>query len=222
MTFKFACPACGQRVSATEDFIGTQAACPTCGASFIVEAPADDVAMAAAGPPALPAQPPPLPPADAAVPVSDRRFQKLLQQGAIPLTILGVISLPSTGILGAAVIGGIMGALTSLLLRGIGIWIDTLRVRPVDPGSASASIYACVGTTLALGTIGLVAWLLPVAGGVVAIVGYYAGWRARFSALRRLALIGMALCLVTALLSMGNSYVGARLAIERALAAQHP
>ena len=37
--FKFPCPTCGQRVSATPDFIGTEANCPACGVAFIVAAP---------------------------------------------------------------------------------------------------------------------------------------------------------------------------------------
>ena len=39
MTFKFACPNCGQRVSATDELIGTTATCPTCSHSFIVCSP---------------------------------------------------------------------------------------------------------------------------------------------------------------------------------------
>ena len=36
MVYEFPCPACGQRVSATPDFFGTQADCPACGVAFIV------------------------------------------------------------------------------------------------------------------------------------------------------------------------------------------
>jgi hypothetical protein len=37
--YKFACPACGQRVSATPDFIGSEATCPACATAFLVPAP---------------------------------------------------------------------------------------------------------------------------------------------------------------------------------------
>jgi hypothetical protein len=36
---KFACPSCGQRVSATSDFIGSEATCPACATLFLVPAP---------------------------------------------------------------------------------------------------------------------------------------------------------------------------------------
>lgn len=37
--FKFECPACGQRISATPDLFGTDGNCPTCGQLFTVPTP---------------------------------------------------------------------------------------------------------------------------------------------------------------------------------------
>lgn len=37
--FKFSCPHCGQHISATAEYVGTDANCPTCEAGFVVPAP---------------------------------------------------------------------------------------------------------------------------------------------------------------------------------------
>ncbi len=38
MDFKFSCPACAQHIAAPREMAGSEAACPTCGASFIIPA----------------------------------------------------------------------------------------------------------------------------------------------------------------------------------------
>jgi hypothetical protein len=53
--FKFECPECGQRISATPDLIGTEANCPSCDVAITVRAPAP---QAVAVPPATPAEAP--------------------------------------------------------------------------------------------------------------------------------------------------------------------
>lgn len=35
-TFKFSCPHCGQHISATSDFVGSEASCPSCNNAFVV------------------------------------------------------------------------------------------------------------------------------------------------------------------------------------------
>jgi len=56
MTFKFHCT-CGQKVSATDDMIGTTAICPRCGSGVVVQLPPELAATAAPpGPPQLPPQ----------------------------------------------------------------------------------------------------------------------------------------------------------------------
>ncbi len=39
MTFKFHCPHCDQRISATTEYIGSESTCPTCSQPFVVPAP---------------------------------------------------------------------------------------------------------------------------------------------------------------------------------------
>lgn len=63
MTFKFHCT-CGQKVSATDDMIGTTAICPRCGSGIVVQLPPELAATAA------PAAPPKLPPQLARVPAA--------------------------------------------------------------------------------------------------------------------------------------------------------
>jgi hypothetical protein len=41
MSFKFACPHCGQRISAATEDVGTTGGCPSCGNQFVVPAPSD-------------------------------------------------------------------------------------------------------------------------------------------------------------------------------------
>lgn len=58
MEHRFECKNCGQRMSATEDLLGTENQCPTCGHTFVIPLPS---------PPQIPSiitvpQPPPLPP----------------------------------------------------------------------------------------------------------------------------------------------------------------
>lgn len=50
MTFKFHC-ACGQKVSATEDMIGTSAVCPRCGSQVTVPRPPDPEPLTVSSPP---------------------------------------------------------------------------------------------------------------------------------------------------------------------------
>lgn len=39
MSFKFACPHCGQRIGAAEEDVGTLGGCPSCGREFLVPSP---------------------------------------------------------------------------------------------------------------------------------------------------------------------------------------
>ena len=73
--FKFACPTCGQRLSANDDYVGHQINCPACHAAIMVPAnpsapPAEPVrsSIAIATPPGMP--PPPAPPKVARLSVS--------------------------------------------------------------------------------------------------------------------------------------------------------
>jgi len=73
--FKFACPACGQRLSANDDYVGHQINCPSCQAAITVPPnpsapPAEPVrsSIAIATPPGMP--PPPAPPKVARLSVS--------------------------------------------------------------------------------------------------------------------------------------------------------
>jgi hypothetical protein len=45
MNFKFACPNCGQRISATIEDVGTTGGCPSCQKQFTVPAPPDGPSM---------------------------------------------------------------------------------------------------------------------------------------------------------------------------------
>lgn len=60
MTFKFHC-ACGQKVSATEDMIGTTAVCPRCGTKMKVPRPEETAETASPAPSPDPAKPAPPP-----------------------------------------------------------------------------------------------------------------------------------------------------------------
>jgi len=66
MTFKFHCT-CGQKVSATDDMIGTTAICPRCGSGIVVQLPPE---LASATPMAEPPKLPSLPMSAAAAPMT--------------------------------------------------------------------------------------------------------------------------------------------------------
>ncbi len=67
-----------------------------------------------------------------------------------------------------------------------------------------------------LGIISLLAWLLPICGAPVAIIGLVLSILGRGSPTRRtLATIGLVLCIVGILLSVGNAAVGIYLAAQK-------
>lgn len=65
--------------------------------------------------------------------------------------------------------------------------------------------------SLAIGVINLCAWLLPICGIPLSIVGLVLGVLARNSSQRNLALIGIALCCLGLFLGLGNALYGAYL-----------
>jgi hypothetical protein len=70
--FKFACPNCGQRIAATDEYAGHQINCPVCQASIVVpDPPAAPAAPSSIATPLAPgAPPPPTPPAKGRLSVS--------------------------------------------------------------------------------------------------------------------------------------------------------
>ena len=53
MSFKFACPHCGQRIGAAMEDVGTLGGCPSCQQKFVVPAPADAGPKTEAVPPTV-------------------------------------------------------------------------------------------------------------------------------------------------------------------------
>lgn len=89
--FKFECPECGQRISATPDLIGTEANCPSCDAVITVRAPRQQKAA----PPPLPVESPVERSTPAVASVAPRNKSGCL---GILLQILGMApSAPATG-----------------------------------------------------------------------------------------------------------------------------
>ncbi len=62
--------------------------------------------------------------------------------------------------------------------------------------------------SLILGLVGLVAWLLPIAGYPITIVGLVLGCVARKTEKNGLNIAGIILCIITLVLSLGNSCLG--------------
>lgn len=98
---KFPCPHCGQRVSATQDFSGTEATCPGCANRFVV--------------PAFQEQPPPLP--------KRASSNRLELEFLVPICILALI-LPAQIIfgnqLGLSTVGVSITGIFTILLGGKG------------------------------------------------------------------------------------------------------
>jgi uncharacterized membrane protein len=65
--------------------------------------------------------------------------------------------------------------------------------------------------SLAIGIINLCAWLLPICGVPLSIIGVALGFISRDSSQRNLALIGIGLCCLGLLLAAGNALYGAYL-----------
>ncbi len=87
--FKFECPECGQRISATPDLIGTEANCPSCDAVITVRAPRPQNAA-----------PPPLPveaPSEYSAPASTTRVDPRNRSGCLGLLfqLFGIAPSPS-------------------------------------------------------------------------------------------------------------------------------
>lgn len=65
--------------------------------------------------------------------------------------------------------------------------------------------------SLAIGVINLCAWLFPICGAPLSIAGLILGFLARNSSQRNLAFIGIGLCCLGLVLSVGNALYGAYL-----------
>ena len=72
---------------------------------------------------------------------------------------------------------------------------------------------------LVLGIISAIAWLFPICGLPVAIVGLILGFIARRSPARRtMATVGIVLCIIGLVLSIGNAALGVYIATQNPIA----
>ncbi len=67
--------------------------------------------------------------------------------------------------------------------------------------------------SLVLGIVGLLAWCCPLVGIPVTVTGLFLGINAMNSQSRTLAIVGVALCAIGLLLSIGNAIIGAMMAV---------
>ena len=127
-----------------------------------------------------------------------------------------MFAFPSVGLLGNAIIGAISGGGGCALGSAVGMFFDTMSE---TPSSAESRPSAGVKPALSVvfGLLGLVAWMLPVVGFPVTIIGFVLGCKGRSSDRRSLALAGMGLSLLGLLLCTGNSYLGALMGARAAL-----
>jgi hypothetical protein len=139
-------------------------------------------------------------------------------------TFLGIaasFSFPSDGsILLKGIAGGVLGGGGAALGTAVGQFLDYLREKPTLTEQMPARGGMAL-TSLVFGVMGLIAWVLPLAGLPVTIVGFLAGKQAVRSPERTLGLIGMGLSLLGLLLSSGNGLVGGWMAASAAIAS-HP
>lgn len=126
-------------------------------------------------------------------------------------SIVGIVLLLILPPVGNLIIAGVMGFIcvaSAMALGGaLGYFIDTLQAQPKsDISSDDHSFIAMIA--LIIGTIGLLAWLLPGIGIPIGIIGFYTGKNAINSSNRKLALIGLGLSIFCLYLSFFNGYLG--------------
>jgi uncharacterized membrane protein (Fun14 family) len=68
---------------------------------------------------------------------------------------------------------------------------------------------------LVFGLFSTVTWILPIIGGPVSIVGLIMGYSGRRSSKKRMATIGMVLCLIFLLAAVANGINGARMTLNQ-------
>jgi hypothetical protein len=117
------------------------------------------------------------------------------------------------GIVGMAVIGAVCGGGGGALGNAVGSFFDSLGEKPMRLGELPDKT-GFAATSLTLGILGLLAWIIPFAGLPVTMTGFILGRKARLSAQRGLALTGMGLSLLGLLLSSGNAYLGAMMMVR--------
>ena len=117
------------------------------------------------------------------------------------------------GIVGMGLIGAICGGGGAALGSAVGLFFDAMGEAP-GSSSGMPEKKGLAAAALILGIVGLVAWFLPLAGLPVTITGYVLGNMARRSPQRGMALAGMGMSLLGLLLSAGNAYMGAMMAVR--------
>jgi hypothetical protein len=119
------------------------------------------------------------------------------------------------GIIGSFLIGAVCGVGGSGLGLALGLFVDALGESCGEEERKDTLASAIVSVTL--GTVTLLAWLLPVAGIPISIAGFALGRRGRTSSIRTLALTGMGLNLFGLILSVVNGYLGALIMMRNVL-----
>jgi len=98
MSFKFACPHCGQRIGANEADVGTVGGCPSCQQKFVVPSPADSGPKTEAVPPTVRAVAPKVAVAAAARPAVAAVTKRGMAILALVLSILPGLNLIALGL----------------------------------------------------------------------------------------------------------------------------
>ena len=131
MKFKFECPDCGQRISATEADINTIGVCPSCQREVVVQAPPSTSPTAPASTsskplaPPIPAVVPPARPVVAPVPMAKRvppAFAELEgTRSSVPVFAFLLCALPIPTLIGLRILGVLPRPGFGFLLGGAGL-----------------------------------------------------------------------------------------------------
>jgi len=84
-----------------------------------------------------------------------------------------------------------------------------MEQEPTDLKPANKNEEYMAIAALVLGVINLCAWFIPICGFPLTVIGIVLGYLGRNSAQRTLAIIGIVLCSIGLLLTIGNALIGA-------------
>ena len=144
----------------------------------------------------------------AALPIGRTNAARLSSVGGVVGLVIMFLLPTGSGVLPAAIIGMICGAGGCGLGCAVGSFLDALAAGSGQASTTKKDWSALSIVSLVLGTIGLIAWILPVAGVPVGVGGVVCGAKGARSSKRAMGLAGMGMSLACLLLAVGNGILG--------------
>lgn len=129
--------------------------------------------------------------------------------------LVAMLFFPLGGVFFNGFVGAVCAGGGSALGAAVGSFLEAWGEKTQPALSSTSSRLGPFA--LVLGAIGLVAWLIPIAGLPITIAGFFIGKRSLYSIRRRVALTGMGLSTIGLILSSINAYLGALMAVKNSM-----